>query len=41
MTAFFNTNEGVEKLFSERNLQLSSEKNEDGESILGLKYVAD
>ncbi|GEM_PF-5000840 len=33
--------ESVEKLFSERNFQLSREKNEEGEDILGLKYTAD
>ena len=34
-------NESVEKLFSERNFQISREKNEEEEGILGSKYVAD
>jgi hypothetical protein len=33
--------ESVEKLFSERNFQISSEKNEEEEGILGLKSAAD
>jgi len=34
-------NESVEKLFSERNFQLSREKNEEGEGILRPKSAAD
>jgi len=33
--------ESVEKLFSERNFQILSEKNEEEEGILGLKSAAD
>jgi hypothetical protein len=38
---FHTETESVEKLFSERNFQISSEKNEEGEGILGLKSAAD
>jgi len=37
----YHYNESVEKLFSERNFQISREKNEEEEGILGSKYVAD
>jgi len=40
-TSFVIQNESVEKLFSERNFQISREKNEEEEGILGSKYVAD